>query len=91
MPYGVLIVTGGMSHQEGYASGFQQDRRCNLIAVTDEKDVDERRSQREVGHAPPGHHVRRDRPVGAGELEAADRLRPARPGDDVKVRVQRSR
>lgn len=43
MPYGVLIVTGAMSHQEGYVSGFQQDRRCNLIAVTDEKDVDERR------------------------------------------------
>ena len=45
MPYGVLIVTGAMSHQEGYASGFQQDRRCNLIAVTDEKDVDERRAR----------------------------------------------
>jgi len=45
MPYGVLIVTGAMSHQEGYAPGFQQDRRCNLIAVTDEKDVDERRAR----------------------------------------------
>lgn len=45
MPYGVLIVTGAMSHQENYAVGFQQDRRCNLIAVTDEKDVDERRAR----------------------------------------------
>lgn len=45
MPYGVLLVTGGMSHQESYALGFQQDRRCNLIAVTDEKDVDERRAR----------------------------------------------
>jgi hypothetical protein len=45
MPYGVLIVTGAMSHQEAYATGFQQDRRCKLIAVTDEKDVDERRAR----------------------------------------------
>jgi predicted dehydrogenase len=45
MPYGVLIVTGAMSHQENYALGFRQDRRCKLIAVTDEKDVDERRAQ----------------------------------------------
>ncbi len=43
MPYGVLIVTGAMSHQENYALGFQQDKRCNVIAVTDEKDADERR------------------------------------------------
>jgi predicted dehydrogenase len=45
MPYGVLIVTGAMSHQENYALGFRQDRRCKLIAVTDEKDVDERRAR----------------------------------------------
>jgi predicted dehydrogenase len=45
MPYGVLIVTGAMSHQENYASGFQRDRRCNLIAVADERDIDERRAR----------------------------------------------
>ncbi len=45
MPYGVLIVTGAMSHQETYALGFQRDPRCNLIAVADESDIDERRSR----------------------------------------------
>jgi len=45
MPYGVLIVTGGMSHQENYAAGFQQDPRCKVIAVTDEASVDERRAR----------------------------------------------
>jgi predicted dehydrogenase len=45
MSYGVLIVTGAMTHQENYALGFQRDRRCKLIAVTDEKDVDERRAR----------------------------------------------
>jgi predicted dehydrogenase len=41
----VLIVTGGMSHQESYALGFKQDARCRIAAVTDEKDVDERRAK----------------------------------------------
>lgn len=45
MPYGVLIVTGGMSHQENYALGFQQDSRCRVMAVTDEADVDARRAR----------------------------------------------
>lgn len=45
MAYGVLIVTGGMSHQENYAVGFQQDPRCKVIAVTDEAGVDERRAR----------------------------------------------
>ncbi len=44
MPYGVLIVTGGMTHQENYALGFQQDSRCRVLAVTDEADVDARRA-----------------------------------------------
>jgi predicted dehydrogenase len=46
MSYGILIVTGGMSHQESYARGFQADSRCRLIAVTDEAGVDPRRAQR---------------------------------------------
>ena len=45
MSYGVLIVTGGMSHQESYARGFQADRRCRLIAVADERVVDARRER----------------------------------------------
>jgi len=45
MAYGVLIVTGGMTHQENYARGFQEDKRCTLIGVTDERDVDERRAR----------------------------------------------
>jgi predicted dehydrogenase len=44
MAYGVLIVTGGMSHQENYALGFQQDKRCRVIGVTDEKNVEARRA-----------------------------------------------
>jgi predicted dehydrogenase len=44
MAYGVLIVTGGMTHQENYARGFQADSRCRVVAVTDERDVDERRA-----------------------------------------------
>jgi len=45
MSYGVLVVTGGMTHQENYARGFQADPRCRLIAVTDERGVDARRAQ----------------------------------------------
>jgi predicted dehydrogenase len=43
MAYGVLIVTGAMSHQENYALGFQADRRCRIVAVTDEAGVTARR------------------------------------------------
>lgn len=44
MPYGVLLVTGWMTHQEGYAAGFQADPRCRVIAVTDEPAVSARRA-----------------------------------------------
>ncbi len=44
MPFGILIVTGGMTHQENYARGFASDSRCRVIAVTDEKKVDQRRT-----------------------------------------------
>ncbi len=43
--YGVLLVTGGHTHQENYAAAFAADPRCRLIALTDEKDVDRRRRQ----------------------------------------------
>ena len=45
MPFGVLLVTGGMTHQEGYAAGFRADPRAKIIAVSDESTVDERRAR----------------------------------------------
>lgn len=45
MAFGVLLVTGGMTHQEGYAAGFRADPRARIVAVSDEKDVDERRAR----------------------------------------------
>src|SRR5438874_2527026 len=41
--YGVLLVTGSHTHQENYATAFAADRRCRLIALTDEANVDRRR------------------------------------------------
>ena len=41
--YGVLLVGGGMSHQENYGPGFAADPRVRIVAVADERDVDERR------------------------------------------------
>jgi predicted dehydrogenase len=41
--YGVLLVTGGHTHQETYAAAFAADPRCRLVAVTDEPDVEKRR------------------------------------------------
>ena len=41
--YGVLLVGGGMSHQENYGPGFAADPRARLVAVADEADVPERR------------------------------------------------
>jgi predicted dehydrogenase len=42
-PYGILLVTGSHTHQETYATAFGADRRCRLVAVTDEAGVDDRR------------------------------------------------
>jgi len=42
-PYGVLLVAGGHTHQENYATEFAADRRCRLIGVTDERGVPKRR------------------------------------------------
>ena len=44
-PFGVLLVTGGMTHQEGYSKGFQADPRCRVVGLADEADVDERRAR----------------------------------------------
>jgi myo-inositol 2-dehydrogenase / D-chiro-inositol 1-dehydrogenase len=40
--YGVLLVTGGHTHQEMYGPAFAADKRCRLIALTDEADVSAR-------------------------------------------------
>jgi predicted dehydrogenase len=41
--YGILLVTGGQTHQEEYAAAFAEDHRSRIIGVTDEKDIDPRR------------------------------------------------
>jgi predicted dehydrogenase len=43
--YGVLLVTGSHTHQENYAAAFAADKRCRLVAVTDELDVDAKRRE----------------------------------------------
>ncbi len=45
MAIGVLLVTGGMTHQEGYAAGFRADARARIVAVTDEASVEEGRAR----------------------------------------------
>lgn len=51
--YGVLLVGGSRSHQEGYSSEFAEDPRCELIGVTDEPNVPEQRKSwlRELAEA----------------------------------------
>ena len=43
--YGVLLVGGGMSHQENYGPGFAADPRAKIVAVADEPDVAPRRHE----------------------------------------------
>ena len=43
--FGVLLVSGGMTHQENYGRGFQAEPRCKLIGLADESDVDARRGR----------------------------------------------
>ncbi|MCS6852327.1 MAG: Gfo/Idh/MocA family oxidoreductase, partial [Gemmataceae bacterium] len=43
--FGVLLVTGSHTHQENYAAAFAADKRCRLVAVTDEPDVSPRRRE----------------------------------------------
>src|SRR5919206_3721546 len=40
---GVLLVTGGHTHQEMYAEAFAADRRCRIVGLTDESGVGDRR------------------------------------------------
>lgn len=44
-PLGVLLVTGSHTHQENYAAAFAADKRCRLVALTDEPDIDVRRRE----------------------------------------------
>ena len=41
--YGVLLISGHRTHQEGYAAAFSADPRARLVAVADEADVPEHR------------------------------------------------
>src|SRR5947209_10814725 len=43
--YGILLISGKHTHQENYAQAFAADKRCRLIAVTDEAKVDRRRRE----------------------------------------------
>lgn len=43
-PLGVLLITGGRTHQENYAPAFAADRRCRLVGLTDEANVDANRT-----------------------------------------------
>jgi predicted dehydrogenase len=43
--YGVLLVTGSHTHQENYAAAFAADKRCRIVAVADEADIDVRRKE----------------------------------------------
>jgi predicted dehydrogenase len=45
MPYGVLLITGGRTHQENYAAAFAADKRARIIGLTDEPTVDRRRRE----------------------------------------------
>ena len=42
--YGVLLVTGGRTHQENYAPAFARDPRCRLVGLSDERDIPEDRA-----------------------------------------------
>ena len=44
-PFGVLLITGGMTHQENYGLGFQEDPRAKVVGLTDESNVDTRRAR----------------------------------------------
>ena len=42
--YGVLLVSGRRTHQEGHARAFAAHPKCRLVAVTDELDVPQTRA-----------------------------------------------
>ena len=41
--HGVLLVAGRQTHQENYAPQFVTDPRCRLVALSDEKDIPDKR------------------------------------------------
>ncbi len=41
--YDILLIAGSHTHQENYGAAFAADRRCRIIAVTDEANIDRRR------------------------------------------------
>ena len=43
--YGVLLVAGRRTHQEGHAASFAAHSDCHLVAVADERDVPEPRAE----------------------------------------------
>lgn len=43
--YGILLVSGMHTHQENYAAAFAADKRCQIIAVSDEATIDKRRRE----------------------------------------------
>src|SRR5262245_57671853 len=43
--YGILLVSGSHTHQENYGAAFAADKRCRVIAVTDEANIDRHRRE----------------------------------------------
>ena len=43
--FGVLLVSGRLTHQEGYALELRDDPRCTIVGLTDEIGVDPERAQ----------------------------------------------
>src|SRR5712692_3489523 len=67
------------------------DRDLRLAVMKAVHDVHERRPHGELGHTVPGHLIRGDHAVGAGQLQAADRFGPPGSGDQVEVWLERPR
>lgn len=44
-PFGLLLITGNQTHQENYARAFAADTRCQLIGLTDERSILQRRQE----------------------------------------------
>jgi predicted dehydrogenase len=42
--YGILLIGGNRTHQEGYGRSFAEDPRCKVVAVSDEKGIPEYRA-----------------------------------------------
>lgn len=49
--YGVLLITGGQTHQETYALAFAADKRVRVVALTDESNISPRRRRLNEGLA----------------------------------------